>query len=77
MSEPRVTLGDTDLTVTKYAVSVPISCCLASLYGLGECHHPKPPPPTRRQRLRWWLRDLWDQRPRVHLGPCNHDDCEW
>jgi hypothetical protein len=66
-----------DFQVTKIGYSVPISCCLAAQYGMGQCEHPELPPLTRRQRFRWWLRDTWDRRPRVHLSPCNHDDCEW
>ena len=30
---------------------------------------------TRRQRLRFWLRDMWYHRPYVHFGPCDHEDC--
>lgn len=64
--------------VKKIAVTVPISCCLAYEYGVGPaCDHPKPPPLTRRQRFRLWRSRVWDRRPRIHLGPCNHDDCEW
>lgn len=77
MTDPEVTLGDTPLTVKKFAYTVPISCCLASEHGIGTCDHPKPPPLTRRQRFRLWRARIWDRRPRIHLGPCNHDDCEW
>jgi hypothetical protein len=74
VSEPRWSFGDspTSFEVKKYAVAVPVSCCLLDDV---ECDHPKAPPLTRRTRLRWWLADRWDRRPRVHFGPCDHEDC--
>ena len=66
-----------DLRVKKIGVTIPISCCLAVEYGvLPVCEHSAVRvPPTRRQRLRRWLAHRWDRRPRIHLGPCNHEEC--
>jgi hypothetical protein len=33
-------------------------------------------PPTRWQRCKWRVTSFIERwTPRVHLGPCNHDDC--
>jgi hypothetical protein len=61
--------------VEKIGYQIPVSCCMARSYGMDvECNH-ELPPLTRRTRLRWWLRERWDRRPRVHFGPCDHEDC--
>lgn len=64
------TTDDARLRVTKIGYTIPVSCCV-----LGTCDH-EGPTPTRRQRIRlrlgrWW----WDNRPRIHRGPCDHSDC--
>lgn len=60
-------------TITKYGYVVPISCCLAETCEPGA--HPAPPklPWRRRVQLRinyWW----YDNRIRVHRGPCPDGD---
>jgi hypothetical protein len=60
------------ITVRKIDYRIPVSCC--ALPDV-ECNHPDAPPLTRRQWFRWWIRETWYRRPRVHLGPCNHEDC--
>lgn len=72
-------MADTDeptVTVTKHSGFVPVSCC-----QLGTCEHPDLSTTfTRRERIRYALRDWWyEHRPRLHFGPtcttCDHEDC--
>ena len=62
------------IKITKISYTVPVSCCVAQTCGPGD--HPAAPelPWRRRIRLRmgsWW----YDNRPRIHRGPCDLDDC--
>lgn len=74
MSEPKFSLGDQDFEVRKFGYWLPVSCCLLPEV---ECKHPPAPQLSRRTRLRWWVARRWDRRPRVHFGPCDHEDCSW
>lgn len=65
--DPKFQLGDVDFTVTKVGYTVPI--------WLDYAEVARAAPISRRTRIRWWVQDKWDRRPRIHLGSCNHDDC--
>lgn len=86
---PRMWLGDLEITTPPDSVPWPVPTPLtppeAALWlpavgswwccADGTCDHPAPPPPTWRTRVRRRLAAWWDRRPRIHLGPCNHEDC--
>jgi hypothetical protein len=62
-------------TVRKIGMEIPISSCQVYEHRMdAECNY-EAPMLTRRTRVRWWLADRWDRRPRVHFGPCDHEDC--
>lgn len=55
---PDTAAGDLPLVnVRKIGHMVQISRDLAMDYGLIPDDRPAPPPPTRRQRFRWWRQD--------------------
>jgi hypothetical protein len=69
------------ITVQKLSNYVTMSTEMALDYGIiteaqaRERGWTPPPPPTRRQRFRYWRGHLWHKRPRVHFGPCDHRGC--
>jgi hypothetical protein len=72
---PHMTLGDQELTVEKYAVTIPVSCCLAGTCRSGD--HPAPPRAPWWRRARWRVARVWGRRPRMHLGPCRTEEEDW
>jgi len=79
--DTRLEAGES-LTVKKFGYNLPFSYDAAVALGLvsedearaaGWEPPPPPPPLPYRTRLRWWVHDRWDRRPRVHFGPCEHD----
>lgn len=64
------------MEIKKYTSAMPVSCCvITDSTGVNHCHHPAPTPSPWHRHLRWAVSSWWYvHAPRVHFGPCNHDD---
>lgn len=71
----RLRMSEPTINVTKFGYQVPVSCCMAETCEPGD--HPAAPKQPWRRSVRWRLAAWWyDDRPRVHRGPCDHGE-DW
>ena len=77
-------MNDPEIAVKKWATRTIISTEMALHLGLiteeqaraGGWTPPEPVHVSWLRRMRWALSSWWYEHwPRVHFGPCNHEDC--